>query len=95
MMARFAKERAKHHEKASLFNLGDDDDELTHLGQVSGHHRLPHLARASGSWQKTTSLMAMRMRMHKYLPLLCASCTLVAVLFRNGPARETRIDIGL
>jgi hypothetical protein len=37
MLARFAKERAKHHEKSSVFNLGDDDDEeevLTHLGQV-------------------------------------------------------------
>lgn len=36
MLARFAKERAKHHEKAALFNLGDDEDGavLTHLGQV-------------------------------------------------------------
>ena len=35
MLARFAKERAKHHEKSSLFNLGDDDaEELTHLGMV-------------------------------------------------------------
>jgi hypothetical protein len=35
MLSRFAKERAKHHEKASLFNLGDEDGEqLTHLGQV-------------------------------------------------------------
>ncbi len=40
MMARFAKERRKHHEKSSVFNLEEDEDEieaeemLTHLGKV-------------------------------------------------------------
>lgn len=55
MLARFAKERAKHHEKASLFNLGDDDEEgeqLTHLGQVPKDRLRP----CNGLWQSVIGL---------------------------------------